>query len=70
MRKFIKSLSTKAKPVIERAAKWVIRTAFELLKLTALAFMVMHVIVAAIAVEAILAGIVVFAAVYIPRKSR
>lgn len=60
----------KAVPVVERAIKWAVRTAFEILKLSAVAFMVMHVIVAAFVIEVVLASIVVFAALYIPRKSR
>jgi hypothetical protein len=50
--------------------KWCVRTAFELLKLTALAFMVLQVIAATLFVEVAIAAIVVFAAAYIPRKSR
>lgn len=60
----------KAVPVVERAIKWAVRTAFEILKLSAVAFMVMHVIVAAFVIEVALASIIVFAALYIPRKSR
>jgi hypothetical protein len=69
MRKYINKLVTKAAPVIERAIKWAIRTAFELLKLASLAFMVMHVIVAAFVIEVALAAIVVFASLYFTKRS-
>ncbi len=60
----------KAVPYIERLLKWVMRTVFEILKLTGLAFMVIHLIVATLAIEIALACIVVFAAVYVTKQSR
>jgi len=60
----------KAVPVVERAVRWVIRTVFELLKLTGLAFMVMHLIVAAFVIEVAITCIVVFAAVYLTHQKR
>ena len=57
-------------PVIDRAIKWTIRAAFETLKLIGLAYMVMSLITAALIVEAVLAGVVVFSALYITRKCR
>jgi len=60
----------KAVPVIELVSRWVVRTAFELLKLAALAYTVMHVIGAVFIVETVIAAIIVFSASYIPRKCR
>lgn len=60
----------KAVPLVERFAKWVVRTVFELLKLAGLAFMVMHLIVAVLAVEIGIALIVVFAAAFLTKRSR
>jgi hypothetical protein len=70
MRKFITNQFNKAVPVIERAVKWLVSTAFELLKLIGLAFMVMHLIVATLAIEAVLTTIVVFAALYFTKAKR
>jgi len=67
---WIKKQLNKAVPVADRMIKWCVRAAFELLKLTALAFMVLQVIAATLFVEVAIAAIVVFAAAYIPRKSR
>jgi len=60
----------KAVPLVERFAKWVVRTVFELLKLAGLAFMVMHLIVAALAIEVGIAVIVVFAAAFLTKRAR
>lgn len=60
----------KAVPLVERFAKWVVRTVFELLKLAGLAFMVMHLIVAALAIEVSIAVIVVFAAAFLTKRAR
>jgi ABC-type proline/glycine betaine transport system permease subunit len=54
----------KVVPVIERTIKWVVRTAFELLKLTGLAFTIMHLVSAALIIEAVLTGVAVFASLY------
>lgn len=59
-KKQIKKLIPKAEAVI----LWVIRAIFELMKLAALAYMIMHVISAAFAIEVALASIVVFASFY------
>lgn len=67
---FITKQFNKAVPYLERFIKWVVRTAFELLKLTGLAFMVMHLIVAAFAIEVGVTVIVVFSAVYLTKRSR
>lgn len=60
----------KAVPYVERLLKWVVRTVFELLKLTGLAFMIVHLIAATLIVELVLAGIVVFAAIFITNRCR
>lgn len=70
MRNVLKNQFSKVLPLIERAAKWAVRTAFETLKVTALAYMVISTVIAPLAIEATLSAIVVFAAVYIPRKCR
>ena len=57
-------------PAINRLTKWLIRAAFELLKLTGLGYMVMELIVASSTIEVGLSVIVVFSAVYITRKVR
>lgn len=67
---WITKLFNKAMPIVDRAMKWVIRSIFEMLQLIGLAFMVMSLITATLIVEAILAGIVVFSAIYITRKCR
>jgi hypothetical protein len=67
---YITKQFNKAVPYIERFIKWVVRTVFELLKLTGLAFMVMHLIVAAFAIEVAITSIVVFSAVYLTKRSR
>jgi hypothetical protein len=54
----------KAMPYVERAIKWVVRTAFELLKLTGLAFTILHLVSAALIIEAVLTGVAVFASLY------
>lgn len=56
--------------MVQRAVMWVVRTAFELLKLTGLAFMVMHLIVAAFVIEVGITCIVVFAAIYLTSQKR
>lgn len=70
MQKTIKNLLNKAKPVIERAIKWAVRTAFEMLKLTGLAFTVMHLVSAQLIIEGALAGITVFASLYFTKYWR
>jgi len=67
---WITKLFNKAMPIVDRAMKWVIRSIFEMLQLIGLAFMVMSLITATLIVEVILAGIVVFSAIYITRKCR
>lgn len=67
---FITKQFNKAVPYVERFAKWVVRTIFELLKLAGLAFMVMHLIVAALAIEIGIALIVVFAAAFLTKRLR
>jgi len=60
----------KAVPVIERAVMWTVRVAFEILKLSALAYMVMHLIAAAFFIEVVLASIVVFTSLYFTTLKR
>ena len=62
--KYITNQFNKLVPILERMLRWIVRTSFELIKLTGLAFTIMHLISAAIVVEAILAGVAVFASLY------
>lgn len=70
MKNYITNLSAKATPLLERTLKWVVRTAFQLLQLMGLAFTVMHLITAVVIVEAVVAGITVFASVYFSKYLR
>lgn len=70
MKKQITLLVAKVTPAIERFSKWLVRTAFELLKLASLAFTVMHLITATPVVEAVIASIMVFASVYFSKYWR
>lgn len=67
MRKQFKKLTNKTMPVLDRIFKWVVSSAFELLKLTGLAFMVLHVVSADLFIEVMITGIVVFASLYFTR---
>lgn len=62
--KFLTKQVSKLAPYVERAFKWLIRASFEILKLIGLAFTIMHLITAALIIEAVLAGIAVFASLY------
>ncbi len=60
MRKLIKKLV----PRLEKLFKWVICMAFEVFKLTGLAYMVMHLITATFFIEVAITAIVVYSSLY------
>lgn len=68
--KYITNLTAKAVPSIERALKWAVRTTFQVIQLMGLAFTVMHLISAAVAIEVAIASITVFASVYFSKYLR
>lgn len=70
MRKFLKTKLNKVTPYINRAIRFTVRSMFELIKLTGLAFTVMHLVVALYMVEVAITAIVVFAAVYFTKVMR
>lgn len=68
MRKLLNTITIKVKAFAERAAKWLIKMAFELISLTSVAYMVMHLISAVFAVEVVLAGISVLATAFFTKR--
>lgn len=67
MRKQFKKITNKTLPVLDKVFRWLIVSAFELLKLIGLAFMVLHLVSADLLVEIAVTAIVVFASLHFTR---